>query len=93
MYRLHGVIECPQECRIQAVVVTSNLSVIAIHCQQILRQVITTNTKEINLFAALIDDEHHRRHFQHDAELDLLIKRNMFIAQLLFGFRQFFFHP
>ncbi|CNT84192.1 Uncharacterised protein [Salmonella enterica subsp. enterica serovar Bovismorbificans] len=41
----------------------------------------------------MIDDEHHRRHFQHNAEWDLLIERDMFITQLLFGFRQLLFDP
>ena len=67
--------------------------VIAVYRQQILRQVITPDTKEIDLFAALIDDKHHRRHFQHDAERDLLIKRDMLVAQRLPGLRQPIFHP
>ena len=93
MHCLNGVIKRPQECRIQTVVVTGDFSVITIHRQQILRQVVTADTKEINLFAALVDNEHDRQYFQHDAEWDLFIKRNVFVTQLLFGFRQLFFHP
>ena len=59
---------------------TRDFGVVAIDRQQILRQVVTANTKEINLFAALIDNEHDRGHFQHDAERDLFIKRNVFIT-------------
>ena len=67
--------------------------VIAIHRQQILGQVVAADTKEINLFAALVDDKHHRRHLEHNAQRDLFIKRNLFAAQRLFGIRQLLFHP
>ena len=70
-----------------------DFGVIAINSQQILRQVIATDAKEINLFAALVDDKHHRRDFQHDAKRDFLIKRNMLSAELLFRFGKFLFHP
>ena len=66
-----------------------DFGVIAINSQQILRQVIATDAKEINLFAALVDDKHHRRDFQHDAKRDFLIKRNMLSAELLFRFGKF----
>ncbi|MNL76852.1 hypothetical protein D3C87_2028880 [compost metagenome] len=72
---------------------TRHFGVIPVDRQQILRQVITADAKEINLFTTLVDDEHHRRHFEHDAERDLLFERNMLGAQLLFGFGEFFFYP
>ncbi len=70
-----------------------NFGVIPVDRQQVLRQVITPNTKEINLFTALIDDEHHRWHLQHDAKRDLLVEGDLLAAQLLFCFRKFLFHP
>ena len=93
MYRLHGVVQRAQKSRVEAVVVARDLTVITIHRQQILRQVIAADTEEIDLFTALVDDKHHRWHFQHDAKRDLLIERNMFIAQGLPGFGQLIFHP
>ena len=93
MHRLNRIIQRAQKGRVKAVVVARHLGVIAIDRQQILGQVVTADTKEINLFAALIDDKHHRRHFEHNAQRDLLIKRNMFAAQRLFGIRQLLLHP
>ncbi len=70
-----------------------DFGVIAIDRQQVLRQVITADAKEINLFAALVDDKHHRRHLQHDAERDFFIEGDLLFAQRLFCGGEFFFHP
>ena len=93
MHRLNRVIQRPQKGRIEAVVVARHLSVIAIHRQQILGQIVAADTKEINLFAALVDDKHHRRHLEHNAQRDLLIKGNMLAAQRLLSIRQLLLHP
>src|SRR5690606_5070163 len=54
---------------------------------------IAADAKEINFFAALIDDEHHRGDFQHNAEWDFLIKRNMFSPELLLRIGELLFYP
>ena len=74
-----------QDRRVERVVEPSYLAGAAVHGQGVLRQVVSTETEQVDLIGKLVGHQGNGRHFDHDPQLAILRKSLPRLPQLVFG--------